>query len=165
MLSTADAMLKTPHQFIFSCKANYPFKPHTLTRLGKRKGALAWTTTGGNLLVASWLDKKAINILTNAFKRPETVEWKNGQPVPNFIQAYRNTLNFVDRANAYQPPLPIRAQSVQAHARSVHHHPVSRLRQLVAHLQARQQAAAKQEEGLVPNLLPFADGVAGTSRR
>jgi len=62
-------MLKTPHQFIFSCKANYPFKPHTLARLGKCKGALVWTTTGGDLLVASWLDKKAINTLTNAFER------------------------------------------------------------------------------------------------
>jgi len=101
MLSTADAMLKTPHQFILSCKANYPFKPHTLARLGKRKGALSWTTTGGNLLVASWLDKKAINILTNAFERPETAGWRNGRPVPNFIKAYRDTLNFVDCANAY----------------------------------------------------------------
>jgi hypothetical protein len=29
------------------------------------------------------------------------VEWKNGQPVPNFIQAYCNTLNFINHANAY----------------------------------------------------------------
>jgi len=49
MLSMADEMLKTPHHFIFSCKANYPFKPHTLAKLGKRKGAQIWTTTtGGN---------------------------------------------------------------------------------------------------------------------
>jgi len=91
-ISTADEMLKTPHQFIFSCRANYPFKPHTLLRLGKRKGALVWTaaTTGGDLLVASWLDKKAINILTNAFERPETAGWKNGRPVPNFIKTYRD---------------------------------------------------------------------------
>jgi len=95
MLSTADAMLKTPHQSILSCKANYPFKPCTLARLGKHKGALSWTTTGGNLIVASWLDKKAINILTNAFEQPETAGWRNGRPVPNFIKAYRDTLNIV----------------------------------------------------------------------
>jgi hypothetical protein len=29
------------------------------------------------------------------------VEWKNGQPVPNFIQVYCNMLNFVDCANTY----------------------------------------------------------------
>jgi len=102
MLSMADEMLKTPHHFIFSCKANYPFKPHTLAKLGKRKGAQIWTTTGGNLLVFSWLDKKAFNILTNAFEQPQIAGWKNGQPVPNFIKAYRNTLKFVDRANSYR---------------------------------------------------------------
>jgi len=76
MLSTTDEMLKTPHNFIFSCKANYPFKPHTLAKLGKRKGAQIWTTTtGGNLLVVSWLDKKAINILTNAFVDCWMKEW------------------------------------------------------------------------------------------
>jgi len=52
--------------------------------------------------VVSWLDKKAMNILTNAFEQPQTAEWKNGRPVPNFIKAYRNTLNFVDGANAYR---------------------------------------------------------------
>jgi len=44
MLATAEAMLVTDYQFIFSCKGNYPFKQHThtLPKMTKQKGCQVW---------------------------------------------------------------------------------------------------------------------------
>lgn len=102
-LSTAAALLKTNHHFILSCKGDYPFKKHTLSKLPKKKGSLVWTSSKKRLLALTWRDKKALNIFTNKFTCPSAARRdNNGRVIPNVISAYRACLGTVDQANAYR---------------------------------------------------------------
>jgi hypothetical protein len=89
------------HHFLFSCKANYPFKQHTLPHV-KVKGDSAWTSSKKRLLVYSYIDKKPLNMITNYYKRPlATREFKDGRAVPNIIASYHSTLGYIDQVNMY----------------------------------------------------------------
>ncbi|ELR20274.1 uncharacterized protein ACA1_320080 [Acanthamoeba castellanii str. Neff] len=87
------------HHFLFSCKANYLFKQHTLPHV-KVKGDSAWTSSKKRLLVYSYIDKKPLNMITNDNKRPlATREFKDGRAVPNIIAGYCSTLGYINQVN------------------------------------------------------------------
>jgi len=55
------------HDFILSCKCDYPFKKHTLAYLGDAKGDSVWKSSKKGQLAFSWWDKKALNTLINFY--------------------------------------------------------------------------------------------------
>jgi len=65
-LASAKAMLERKHYFLFSCKANYPFKPHFSSILTKpHKGVFAYLSGKKKLMMYTWVDKKLLNMFTN----------------------------------------------------------------------------------------------------
>jgi len=98
--------------FIASCTVTRPsflFKDHLHKKLeeNEERGARAWCSWRRRFLAVAWRDKKILNLLTNCHDRPRTRHMetdKNGEEirVPQVVEDYRASLNYVDRANSYR---------------------------------------------------------------
>lgn len=146
--------------FIFSCKANYPFKTHILSHLKKAKGSQAWMSMK-KLIAVSWMDKKAFNTFSPTPLKGCNHHLDNsrmGNLYPTTLQptTARSAMSIKSIAIICAIASSTRQSSTLTH--SALHHLVPGIRQCVAHLSARQQAAAQQEEGLVLCILSWPDG-------
>ena len=93
-----------------SCTAVRPafiFKDILHPKLEEQRGARSWCSVRRQVLAVSWCDKKILNLLTNCYDRPRTQKKQKTKEglkirVPQVVEDYRASLNFVDRANAYR---------------------------------------------------------------
>jgi hypothetical protein len=94
-LAMAEAMLKTDHHFIFSCKGKLP--------LQDAHSAQAWVSLG--LLSLDLVEAEAA---CHLLVQQEATQHLNellcsgrGKPIPNYIVGYCSTLGYVDQANVF----------------------------------------------------------------
>jgi len=108
--------------FIASCTATRPSsifakRLHKEMQEHEARGSWAWLSYRRSILAVSWRDQKILNLLTNLVDKPRKAYTRKVKgervKVPQIVEEYRTTLNFVDRANAYRLRYPFRHRTVK----------------------------------------------------
>lgn len=111
----AKELKRRRQYFIASCTGNRPtfvFSKKLHQELDSERGAWSWASYRCRILAVSWRDRKVLNLLTNFVDKPRVRDTRTIKGtevnVPQVVELYRSTLNFVDRANAYRLRYPFR---------------------------------------------------------
>lgn len=106
--------------FVASCSANRPsavFAKALHQNLPAERGSWKWLSWSRQILAISWRDRKILNLLTNTVEKPRKVRGKKIKGarvhIPNVVEQYRSSLNYVDRANAYRLRYPFRHRVIK----------------------------------------------------